>query len=311
MGSDKKWKIWQINCIVHSHAITTMGLASIKAAHDLDVPLVGTFHTMVPIAAKYYTRKNPVARFLADKFIWASIRAFYKPFKLVTAPTQVVCDILEDHGIDRTFRAPNGIDTERFSPKIDPSPIRKILGIRPGQKLILSAGRVSFEKNLGLIVHACKQLDRDGEDFKLVITGDGPAYPSLKKLVHEVGLDKRTVMPGFCKPYELPFYYAAADVYVTASTFETQGLAMLEAMACGKPVAGANSLAIPETVRSGYNGYLFEPHDAADCAAALGNILGASSAKRASLSKAARRTAEGLSIQKSTDKLLEAYSLVM
>jgi len=297
--------------IIHSHAITTMGLASIKAARDLKLPLVGTFHTMVPIAAKYYTRKNPVARFLADKLLWGSIRTFYKPFQLVTAPTKVICDILEAHGIEKTFRVPNGVDTERFSPKIDSMPIRKILGIKPGEKVIMTAGRVSFEKNINVIVHACKELEKDGEDFRLVITGDGPAFGSVKKLASDVGLSGRTVMPGFCRPYELPFYYAAADVFVTASTFETQGLAMLEAMACGKPVVGANSLAIPETVRDNYNGYLFEPHDASDCAAKLSKATNASAARKAALSKAARRTAEGLSIEKSTDRLLEAYSLVM
>jgi len=297
--------------LVHSHAITTMGLASIKAARDLKVPLVGTFHTMVPIAAKYYTRKNPVARFLADKLLWGSIKTFYSPFQLVTAPTKVICDILEAQGIEKTFRVPNGVDTARFSPKVDPTPVRKILGIKPGEKVIMSAGRVSLEKEIPVIVRACKQLEEDGEDFRLVITGDGPAFKSVKKLVSELGLSDRTVMPGFCRPYELPFYYAAADVYVTASTFETQGLAMLEAMSCGKPVVGANSLAIPETVKDNYNGYLFDPHNHFDCATKISKVINASPARRAALSKAARRTAEGLSIEKSTDRLLEAYSLVM
>ena len=296
--------------IIHSHAITTMGLASIKAAHDLNLPLVGTFHTMVPIAAKYYTRKNPVARFLADKLLWASIKAFYSPFQLVTAPTKVVCDILDDHGVDGTFRVPNGVDTAKFSPKVDQTAMRKILGIKPDEKIIISAGRLSFEKNVDLIVRACKTLKDDGEEFKLVITGDGPAFASVKKLVQDLGLKDRTVMTGFCRPYELPFFYSSADVFVTASTFETQGLAMLEAMSCGTPAVGANSLAIPETVKEGYNGYLFEPHDVSSCAAKLSEAINASAAKSRSLSKAARRTAEGLSIEKSTSKLLEAYSLV-
>jgi 1,2-diacylglycerol 3-alpha-glucosyltransferase len=144
-----------------------------------------------------------------------------------------------------------------------------------------------------------------------VITGDGPAYGSVKKLVSELGLSGRTIMPGFCKPYELPFFYAAGDVYVTASTFETQGLAMLEAMSCGKIAVGANSLAIPETLKDNQNGFLFSPHDAEDCAEKISKALNASPAKRRSLSANARKTAEGLSIEKSTSRLLEAYSLVM
>ena len=74
---------------------------------------------------------------------------------------------------------------------------------------------------------------------------------------------------------------------------------------------GANSLAIPETVQDNYNGYLFDPHNHFSCANKLSKAINASPARRAALSKAARRTAEGLSIEKSTDRLLEAYSLVM
>ena len=144
----------------------------------------------------------------------------------------------------------------------------------------------------------------------MVITGDGPARDSIKSLISKHNLEDKIILVGFCKPFELPYYYSAADVFVTASAFETQGLAMLEAMACGKPVVGADSLAIPESLKSDANGYLFRPHDAQDCADQIEKIFHASPAKCARLAKGARRTAEGLSVEKSTGRLLEAYSLV-
>lgn len=297
--------------IIHSHAVTMMGLGSIKAASDLKLPLVGTFHTMLPLAARAYYKKYKVASLLADRIMWRATSAFYKPFDLVTAPTKTICDILNENGIENTFVVPNGVDTARFNPRIDRRPIRKILGLGADEKMIVCSGRLSFEKNVDVLVRAAKLLDDRGEDFRLVITGDGPSRDAVKKQINDLGLERRAVSIGFCQSYELPFYYAAADVYATASTFETQGLAMLEAMACGTPVVGANSLAIPESVRSGFNGYLFEPGSAEDCAEQLERIFDASPAKRACLGRNARRTALALSVERSTDRLLEAYSQVI
>src|SRR5256712_1509453 len=99
----------------------------------------------------------------------------------------------------------------------------------------------------------------------IVVTG---AYvEKYYDLVRHLGLAGDVIVTGLVPDADLPKYYAAADAFAIASKFETQGLVVLEALASGRPVAGANYRAIPEFVREGVNGALFEPNDVRGCAA--------------------------------------------
>lgn len=297
--------------IVHSHAITMMGFGSVKAARDLNVPLVGTFHTMLPLAATSYYKKYRLASTLARNVMWQGVKVFYGYFDLVTAPTKTVAKILEEKGVHNVVVVPNGVDTRKYHPGIDREPVRKMMGLARGEKLLVCAGRVSYEKNIDVLVRACRILRARNEKFRMVITGDGPAAGTLRQQISALGLGDAVTLIGFCPSYELPYYYAAADAIVTASTFETQGLAMLEAMACGAPVVGADSLAIPEAVKDGYNGYLFEPGNSADCAEKICKLINAPKARLAALSRHASDFAMSMSMEDSTDRLLNAYSEVL
>src|SRR3989475_528877 len=102
---------------------------------------------------------------------------------------------------------------------------------------------------------------------------------------------------------DLPKYYAAADAFAIASKFETQGLVVLEALASGRPVAGANYRAIPEFVHEGVNGALFEPNDVRGCAAAILRCLREPDGMR----EAARETALRYSVERCTRRLERVY----
>src|SRR5205807_990309 len=102
---------------------------------------------------------------------------------------------------------------------------------------------------------------------------------------------------------DLPKYYAAADAFAIASKFETQGLVVLEALASGRPVAGANYRAIPEFVREGVNGALFDPNDVRGCAAAILRCLRG----RDSMQEAAREAALDYSVERCTRRLERVY----
>jgi 1,2-diacylglycerol 3-alpha-glucosyltransferase len=290
--------------LVHCHALASMGLAAIKTSRDLQIPLVGTFHTMVPLAAKKMAGKT------AEKILWRAVKAFYSKFDLVTCPSRSVQQILSSKGVESVV-VPNAIDERRFNPRLNGSIVRNALG---AEKIVIVAGRLSSEKNVDVIIKAASTvLQECGRDFetKFVITGDGPARKELEKLAREEGVEKNVIFTGFLKAEDLPFYYAAADCFATASTFETQGLAVLEAMACGKPVVGARAMAIPEAIAEGKNGFLFQPGNEGECAEKIIGVLTAPKAKTNSLSKAARKTALEYTVEKSTSKLLKAYEKVL
>ncbi len=117
------------------------------------------------------------------------------------------------------------------------------------------------------------------------------------------GLRDKIVFTGFVPDDELPLHYAASDVLATASPFETQGLTVLEAMACGKPVAAVNYRAFPEYVEDGVNGFLFAPGSKESCFDAVEKALRAGD----DLTQRARETAERFSLENCTRKLLLLY----
>ncbi len=295
--------------LVHTHAIASMGVAAIGCAKTLNLPLVGTFHTMVPKATSYITKSSLGKKFFAE-VAWKGIKQFYAPFDLVTAPSRTIEKLLNKHGVHRTAVVPNGIDTKKFTPYHDRHIVRKLLGISAKERVILTSGRLSSEKNVEVLLDAFARLRRHHK-AKFIVQGDGPARLGYIKHAKKIGIQKDVIFTGFVKDYEIPFFYAAADVFATASTFETQGLALLEAMACERVCVGARSLAIPELIKHGSNGYLFRPFDARDCEEQLLKALELKDSQKKKLLKNARNTAVEYSIQKSTEKLVEAYKRVL
>ncbi|MFH1779863.1 MAG: glycosyltransferase [Candidatus Micrarchaeota archaeon] len=294
--------------IIHCHGIASMGLAAIKTAKDLNLPLIGTYHTMIPDATKIISNKEWVKN-LAAKLSWTAMKTFYGQFDVVTVPTKTIKDLLKEHGIETTV-VPNAVNTEKFNPDLDKHVIRKIFNIKKNEKLVLTTGRVSKEKNLEVVVNAAELLVKQ-ENVKFLISGSGPFKPELEKLVEDKGLKEKVIVTGFVEDSELPFMYAGCDCFVTASTFETQGLALLEAMACGKPVVGAKAMAIPEAVEDDKNGFLFEAFDAKECSDKILKVLNSDEKTYSALCKNARKTAEKYSIKNSTTKLMDAYKKIV
>ena len=108
---------------------------------------------------------------------------------------------------------------------------------------------MSREKRIETMIRAARLIKE--ERVKFLVVGSGPALRHYKAMVRKLGLGHRFTFTGFIANKELPMYYAAADAFCIPSKFETQGIAPIEAMACGKPVIGADFLALKELIVSG------------------------------------------------------------
>ncbi|MFH0922708.1 MAG: glycosyltransferase [Candidatus Micrarchaeota archaeon] len=291
--------------LVHCHGIASMGLAALNTASDLKLPSVATFHTLIPSATRVIT-KSEMGQKIAAQVAWRAMAAFYSRFDAVTVPSHAIQRALAEHGVHSTI-VPNAIDTVRFKPGLDGSAIRKKLGLARGEKMVLTTGRVSLEKNVDVLVRAARGV----ENSRFVIVGDGPARKELMRLAHSEGVIHKFIFTGLVSDAELPQYYAACDVFVTASTFETQGLALLEAMACGKPAVAADALALPEAVENGKNGFLFRPFSEAECAGKISAVLNADKKTYARMARTSRKVAEKYSLFESTRKLVAVYEKLL
>lgn len=292
--------------LIHTHGLLFMGVRSMFAARALVKPVVVTFHTMVTEAAQYYARL-PIPEWMTNRLFWIYLRQLLERADAVVAPTEAIRQELLKYAPDmrRVDVIPTGVDCERFTPHNDGSMVRQKYGLN-GEKVLMHVGRVAREKNIGLLLDGFSLLADDEPDARLMIVGEGPAKKHYMQSAREKGLEGQVIFTGFVPDSELAQFYAACDAFTIASKFETQGLAALEAMATGKPVAGINYRAVAEMVRPKENGFLFED-DPASCAEAMKDALNCS----ADVRRAARATAEGYSVDGSVASLLDLYEFAI
>jgi 1,2-diacylglycerol 3-alpha-glucosyltransferase len=162
---------------------------------------------------------------------------------------------------------------------------------------------MSFEKKVDLLISTMKRFD---DDVALLVCGKGPMDKEWRQLAVDEGVSDKVVFAGFVPDDELISYYSSADIFITASKFETQGLTTLEAMACEIPALCANGRAFTDVIKDGYNGYLFETTEE-DCERVI--RLGLEHIDE--LKKGARETAELYSIQSTAESLDKLYKEVV
>lgn len=285
--------------IVHIQGVALMALKGVIAAHRLGIPVIMTFHTMVGDTMKYYSPIK-MSQKTGEKLVWKYLRYLTKWVDAIVAPSQATANELVERGIKvKDIRViPTPVDRERFSPEVDGSMIRERYGLQ-GKRVIVCVGRVSFEKNIDILVKSLKELD---DDVSLLIVGKGPAMDSLRQLADDLGLSERVILTGFVPDDELVQHYACADVAAVASRFETQCLCALEAMSCGLPVVCAKARAFEDYVVDGENGFLFEDSQE-DCVRKLSLALEADD----SIREKAMATASEFSVPSFLEKMTALY----
>ena len=299
--SQNKVKKLGIN-LIHSHGMATMGLAAVEAAKTNKLPLVSTFHTLIP-SASHYISKAHVVREIVEKFAWRYLEWYYKKCDAVITPSVVIKEMLEERGLTGISVIPTGTDIRRFNPDNDGGVMRKEWGMEKN-KVILNVGRLVLEKNLDVLIKSSLIVLEEFSDARFVIVGEGPATNYYKKLVSKAGVGKWFYFVNeIVSPDKMPLVYAAADVFAIPSKFETQGIVVQEAMASGKPVVGADYLALKEIIREGYNGYKFNPDDPEECAEKIIKALKKSKEMREN----ARKSAEEFSIENCAMRMVKLY----
>lgn len=252
--------------VIHTHTEFTIGLFGQFMANRLKIPMLHTYHTMYEDYTKYLLRIRR-GQGLAKRFMRHTSKRYVRRYDAVVVPSLKTEKALRSYGIKNNIHIlPTGIDLDKFTryekndPRLDA--LRQRLGLSRTTKIILSLGRVSEEKSVDTIVLQMKDLIKRVDDVKLVIVGDGPFMPTLKRLTHDMGLEDCVLFVGRVPWEEVPFFYSLADVFVSASKTETQGLTILEAMASQVPVIVYEDDNVADIVRDGETGRLFKTPEA-------------------------------------------------
>lgn len=290
--------------LIHTHGMTFMGMKGLSAGRHFGVPVATTYHTLMHEAADFYN-PLPVPTNIIVNLTLRYMRFFLNRLDAVVVPTRPILEELVRMAPRMPYTAviPTGVDTSRFRPQPNDHRVRDRYGIGDSP-LILYVGRVAHEKNIDSIIRNMSKIgDRSS---KFMIVGDGPARQHLEQLVHSLKLEDRVIFTGFIPDSMLVDYYSAADVFISASKFETQGLSILEAMSCGKPVVSINYRAVTDYIVDGENGFLFN-----EFSDSMAEKIDMALSSDSHITKNARRTAERYSKERTAKTLSELYSRIM
>ena len=288
--------------LVHVVNPAVLGLGGIWLAKTKGYPLVASYHTHLPKYLEHYGMG------MLEPLLWELLKAAHNQASLNLCTSTAMVGELSDKGIQHTDLWQRGVDTELFRPELRSEAMRtKLLGGRSDTgKLLLYIGRLSAEKQIERIKPVLEALP----DARLALVGDGPYRQQLEKIF--AGTPAQFV--GYLAGEELAAAYASGDAFVFPSSTETLGLVLLEAMAAGCPVVGANRGGIPDIVNDGVNGCLYEPEGpdggAASLTAAVQRLLGDTSERQA-LRHNARQEAERWGWAGATEQLRGYYRTLL
>jgi D-inositol-3-phosphate glycosyltransferase len=247
------------------------GAVAHKLKHELDLPMVATFHTLARVKADAGVEDEPELRDRIEHEVVACADLMLAS----TDDERVQLASLYDAAPERVEVVPPGVDHTMFAPG-DRREARRLLGLGDG-RVLLFVGRIQRLKGVALAVRCLAAID--DPTVTLVVVG-GPSGPDGEAelarafaLVEELGVADRVrfVRP---QPHEqLVHFYQAADACIVPSRTESFGLVALEAAACGTPVVAASVGGLRSLVDDGETGFLVEGRDPADFAAPISLLL--------------------------------------
>lgn len=255
----RKWKL----DVIHSHTEFSMGIFARFLAKQYNIPLVHTYHTMyedyVHYITKGYFNKS-------SKKIVEYLTMFYcdKTAQELIVPTQKTYDLFKQkYRFDKNINIiPTGLEVEKFyAENVNESKVqelKKTYELMKGDFVLIFVGRLAQEKNVEFLLDVMKDITKSKKNIKLLIVGSGPDREKYELIVKRAKLEKNVLFTGKVPYEEIPAYYQLSDIFLTASTTETQGLTVVEAMAGGNVPLCIDDEAFHLVVVDELNGLFFK-----------------------------------------------------
>jgi len=249
--------------LIHAHYWLS-GVAALRLKTRWSVPVMQMFHTLGRL-------KNRVARTAAEQEpairLAEETRIVGECDRIVAANVVERAELLRDYGASasRIATIPCGVDTDLFTPG-DRAEARRRLGL-DDRPVLLWVGRMAPIKGLDTLLDTVARLREGGQDMRLLVVGGDADEPtsghetSLRHRIARLGLVDSVRFVGPQPQSVLPLYYAAADLTVLPSYYESFGMVALEAMACGSPVIASRVGGLITTIRDGVTGFLVPDGD--------------------------------------------------
>lgn len=285
--------------LIHVATPFNLGMTGVYCAKKLNIPLVGSYHTDFDQYLTFYDLP-----FLSS-FLWKYMNWFHRPMQKLFVPSVETMDKLEVCGFTNMEIWPRGVDCELFHPFYDKYAVRKRYSIQ--KEYILSyAGRLAPEKNVSFLLDIARNLPQQIRDrVHWLIVGDGPIREQLEKEA-----PANMTFTGYLNGEQLAEVYSASDLFVFPSATETFGNVVLESLASGTPVIGANSGGVKNIITHGVTGILCEANNLQQFTNGIVSMI-ASDSKRLQMGYEGRNYALSQKWDKIFDDLLVQYRHVI
>ncbi len=247
--------------VIHSQCEFFSYQFALYISKKTGAPIIHTYHTMYEDYAQYITKNRKLSKYVLSKFFKIRLKSADR----VIAPTKKVEELLVGYELDSPISiVPSGISLAQHKERIsreERSKFRRELGIQDDRIVLLSLGRLGNEKNIDELLDFYAKARIQYENLMLLIVGDGPARDELESRTRELGLLGKVIFTGKVAPTEVQKYYQLGDVFVSASTSETQGLTYIEAAANGLPLLCRQDICLDDVIEQGENGYAYESEE--------------------------------------------------
>jgi len=259
--------------VIHIQDHYPLSIAAQREARRRGIPCLATNHFLPANLIRQVSMFRPLKP-VVEALLWRSIRRAMNRAELVTTPSQFGKRMLQQHRVERPVQAVScGVDRARFKPLpgVERNRLRQMYGLDAGRFVLLYVGRIDEDKELDQAIVAMRSLK--DSPVVLAIAGHGHARHTLEMQARKAGLADAVHFLGFIPASDLVPLLNGVDAFIMPSDIELLSIATLEAMSCGLPVIGADAGALPELVREGYNGHLFQPGNPVDLARAVHKLV--------------------------------------
>src|SRR5258706_4476344 len=247
--------------IIHAHEPIQMGMLALEYARHTKIPVTITAHQLPWFVASYLPK---VLKPIIEKAIWMLISRALHQYTAIITPTKPISTVIKQKTGLESKVISYGLDLQTFHPLLTSdvrTATRNRLNLPSNVPILLHVGRLDADKNAHAVIRSAAQAMQK-TNVHLLVIGDGKEKPALIRLSKALGVADRTHFTGFITVNDgLADIYRVANIFITASEIETQGIVLLEAAASGLPIVAVNATCIPEIVHDHVNGFLVQSGD--------------------------------------------------
>lgn len=292
--------------IIHTHNFINLGVTGLNLGQKFHIPVVNTHHNLY---TDYSTLYAKWLKGIAKSWLLNKCRLYSNSCQGIIVPTPSLKELLIQYNIVVPIEIiPSGIDLQAYTSS-PPVTVFNQFHIPKGRKIILYSGPISEESNIRFLLRSFKILLNKIDDIHLVLNGGGPETELFERIISTQSFADNVTLTGLLPKGEANKLIGIADIAVSPSTVDTQGISITEAMAAGVPTIAVNRLGPADIIRDGEDGYLVPLNE--DAFAGRIKYLLEHPKLRSHFGLAARKNAARFDIKRCSKHLEQYYSNII